>query len=161
MSTEITIQDIIIIWISSGTVFENKCTIELSSVQKDTDFILFLLYMLVPNEKKDKSQITWRLWYFYTWINNNLKYFIYFQTAAFCQHKLWDYMLIRSKKITVKLIAIQADFKKIIVRVENKTHIAEYIIHRKWFERLELVRIFLSLFDAMKKKPNFKLYSQQ
>ena len=58
MSTEITIQDIIIIRISSGTVFENKCTIELSSVQKDTDFILFLLYMLVQNEKKDKSQIT-------------------------------------------------------------------------------------------------------
>ena len=40
-------------------------------------------------------------------------------------------MLIRSKKITVKLIAIQANFKKIIIKVKNKTHIAEYIITLK------------------------------
>lgn len=38
-------------------------------------------------------------------------------------------MLIRSKKITVKLIAIEANFKKIVVKVKTKTHIAEYIIH--------------------------------
>lgn len=41
-------------------------------------------------------------------------------------------LYIRSKKISDKLIAIQANFKKIIVKVKKiKPQIAEYVIPRK------------------------------
>ena len=47
MSTEITVQDIIIIiWISSGTVFENKFTIELS-VQFSSEGYRFHTFLAV------------------------------------------------------------------------------------------------------------------